>query len=166
MRPFSYERLLSTFRCKMIIMCIGICCLLMGSIPIIFYPVALKAGWYCAIVQYELDSNRTIHAYQPLAYQSMTLIYISNGCIVMVVFTVLTLKELRRMKKSVISTGHKMETRIARFMALIGLIFLITYLPTVVSIHLGHRGFMRNNLTFETQGQLCFSTCQLKFPYY
>ncbi len=134
-RPFSYERLLSTFRCKIIIMCIGICCLLMGSIPIIFYPVALKPGWYCAISKgYELDSNHTDHAYQPVAYQAITLMYISNGCMVMVVFTVLTLKELNKMKQAMVSTGHKMEKRIARFMALIGLIFLITYLPTVVSI--------------------------------
>ena len=45
---------------KIVVMCLGLSCLLLGSLPTIWYPITLRPGWYCTVtVQHVV--NGTLH---------------------------------------------------------------------------------------------------------
>ena len=89
--PYYYVRVITTLKMKLIVGALGLFCLLLGSLPLIWYPVSLRPGWYCTVtVQHVI--NGTVHT-QVSSYCSLF-----NTCVVSNTFIIVTMPFVHTVK--------------------------------------------------------------------
>ncbi|XP_067652147.1 rhodopsin-like [Haliotis asinina] len=131
-KPFVYKRLNFTLmKIKAIITLEGLFCLLLASIPLVKYPVRLKAGWYCAIT----DSKKADGSHGDLYVDEIvyiTIILLFIGIIVLVGCNISIAYELNQNKLSQPgSKENEKKKKFAKLMGVVAMLFLVTWLPNL-----------------------------------
>ncbi|XP_071116587.1 trace amine-associated receptor 8c-like [Haliotis cracherodii] len=131
-KPFVYKRMNFTpMKIKAIITLEGLFCLLLASIPLVKYPVRLKAGWYCAITDSKMADGSPGDLYvEEIVYITVILLFI--GIIALVGCNISIAYELNQNKLS--QPGSKeteKKKKFAKLMGVVALLFLVTWLPNL-----------------------------------
>ncbi|XP_070199922.1 trace amine-associated receptor 7c-like [Littorina saxatilis] len=120
-KPFFYKALNVTgFKLKAIMTVQGFFCLLLASTPLLRYPVALKPGWYCALVD---PVTETIYIKLIYLVLGMAILVWCNSSIAF------TLKN----RPFGDSASREMDRKFARIMGVVACLFLLTWLPNVAA---------------------------------
>nr|KAG5707884.1 hypothetical protein BaRGS_031615 [Batillaria attramentaria] len=152
-RPFLYKRLgVTGFMLKAIITVEGLFCLLLASTPLLRYPVALKAGWYCAPVSAHHIVVPTITVTNTsisniTANVSTTTITqlgpVQETIYIKMVFLVVGISMLIGCNLSVAyqlqrrpfgdAASRELDRKFARIMGVVAALFLFTWLPNLAA---------------------------------
>ena len=127
-KPFYYQTKVSTLLMKLVICGLGSFCLLLGSVPLLFYPVIPQAGWYCTVTQLHLV-NGTMEVSVPHLLLRINMAYICTGMVILLGFTGHIIYTMTR-KHRIRHHGYRKEHKFAQLMAVVALCFLITWIPS------------------------------------
>ena len=135
-KPFYYKQYVTGNRIMFAIGGCGLFCLLHGTLPLIWDPVVLMPGWYCVVGDIVLDTtSRNVTYFRPDIpeyHLTSTATIIGLGIAILVYFTGSVIIVLTRKSVKIGINNSTMERRFAKLMGVIGLIFLLTWIPYLV----------------------------------
>ncbi|XP_076470869.1 trace amine-associated receptor 7e-like [Babylonia areolata] len=134
-KPFRYKQLLVTgFKLKVIMAFLGFFCLMLASLPLLRYPVVLKAGWYCAPVDitytHVSSTSPGVCPVQETLYIKM--VYLLSG-IFLLVSCNLSIAFTLKARPFGDAASRVADRKFTRIMGVVATLFLFTWLPNLTA---------------------------------
>ncbi|CAH1797850.1 unnamed protein product [Owenia fusiformis] len=136
-KPFYHQVHMTTLKMKLTIGGLGLFCLLGSSISLVIYPVDLKPGWYCAMTAPYMVINHTrveIPGAYPYPYTIGIAVMLTIGIAVLLVCNIHIIIVLRKKSFKRLGIANiQLENRFAKVMGIIAVIFVLTWVPSLVT---------------------------------